>query len=294
MVPSPPSRPLIAAQPRTRSHRTLALVPRSSLMTSSMKPAFTLRSAWVARGRSAVAHLLGLCSVGLNALFRPGPVVRWLSRRFPEVLFHEPAADSLIGLSFDDSPHATLTPRILDVLAAHGAHATFFMIGEHVAGNEVVVRRLIADGHEVGNHMMSDTSSAALPPAEFERQLRQTHALLDPFGPVRWFRPGHGWFNRRMLDQIHRHGYRCAMASAYALEFLPVSAPYAARHTLRNIRPGGVIVLHDGAADRERTVGVLERILPALRRRGYRIVTLSELVAAGQPPEAMSSGRTTP
>ena len=47
----------------------------------------------------------------------------------------------------------------------------------------------------------------------------------DPFGPVRWFRPGHTWFNRRMLDQIHRHGYRCAMASAYALEFLPISAP---------------------------------------------------------------------
>ena len=124
--------------------------------------------------------------------------------------------------------------------------------------------------------------SARLPAAEFERQLLQTHELLARFGPVRWFRPGHTWFNRRMLDQIHRHGYRCAMASAYALEFLPVSAPYAARHILLNVRPGGVIILHDGTADQERTVGVLERILPALRRRGYRVVTISELAAAGQ------------
>ncbi len=234
--------------------------------------------------RKGAAHLLGLFSLLIAALLRPGPVVRWLSRRFPDVLFQQANAGRLVALSFDDSPHPMVTPRILDVLAEHEARATFFMIGEQVAGNEAVVRRLITDGHEVGNHMMSDALSARLPAAEFERQLLQTHALLAPFGPVRWFRPGHGWFTRRMLDQIHAHGYRCAMASAFALEFLPVSAPYAARHILLTVRPGGLIVLHDGAADRERTVGVLECILPALRRRGYRVVTVSELAAAGPAP----------
>jgi peptidoglycan/xylan/chitin deacetylase (PgdA/CDA1 family) len=142
------------------------------------------------------------------------------------------------------------------------------------------VRRLVNEGHELGNHMMSDAPSTRLPAAEFERQLLQTHELLAPFGPVRWFRPGHAWFNRRMLDQLHRRGYRCAMASAYALEFLPVSAPYAAQHILLNVGPGGVIILHDDAVDQERTVAVLERILPALRHRGYRVVTLSELAKA--------------
>ena len=234
--------------------------------------------------RKGVAHLLGLVSVVVAALLRPGPVVRWLSRRFPDVLFHQTNAGPLVALTFDDSPHATLTPRILDVLAEHDAHATFFMIGEHVAGNEEVVRRLVAEGHELGNHMLSDAPSARLPTAEFVRQLRQTHEVLAPFGPVRWFRPGHTWFNRRMLDQLQAHGYRCAMASTYALEFLPISAPYAAHHILLNVRPGGVIILHDAAADQERTIAVLERILPALRRRGYRIVTISELAAAGQAP----------
>jgi peptidoglycan/xylan/chitin deacetylase (PgdA/CDA1 family) len=232
--------------------------------------------------RQGVAHLLGLCSVFAAALIRPGPVVRWLSRRFPDVLFERANVGPLVALSFDDSPHPTLTPRILDVLAEHDAHATFFVIGEHVAGNEEIVRRLVDEGHELGNHMMSDAASAGLPAVEFERQLLQTHALLTRFGPVRWFRPGHTWFNRRMLDQIHRHDYRCAMASTYALEFLPVSAPYAARHILLNVRPGGVIILHDGAAGQERTVGVLQRILPALRRRGYQVVTISDLAAAGQ------------
>ncbi len=235
--------------------------------------------------RSVGVHLLGLFSLAVNGVCRPGLVVRWLSRRFPDVLFHQPKAGRLIALSFDDSPHETLTTRILDLLAEYDARATFFMIGEHIPGNEEVIRRLVAEGHEVGNHMMSDASSAELPPDEFERQLLRVHELLAPFGPVRWFRPGHGWFNQRMLDQVHRHDYRCGMASAYALEFLPVPAPYAARHILRNIRPGGVIVLHDGKADRVRTVAVLKRILPELRRRGYRIVTMSELESAAAADE---------
>jgi peptidoglycan-N-acetylglucosamine deacetylase len=242
--------------------------------------------------RQGGMHLLGLFSVAVVALIRPSPVVRWLSRRFLDVLFEQANAGPRVALSFDDSPHPTLTPRILDVLAEYGAHATFFMIGEHVAGNEEIMRRLVDEGHELGNHMMSDVPSARLPAAEFERQLLQTHEVLARFGPVRWFRPGHTWFNRRMLDQLHRHGYRCAMASTYALEFLPVPAPYAARHILLNVRPGGVIVLHDGAADRERTVAVLQRVLPALRRRGYQVVTVSELAATGRAPgvDQASSG----
>ena len=179
-------------------------------------------------------YLLGQVAVGANAMLRPGPVVRWLSRRFPEVLFHQEGAGPLVALTFDDSPHETLTPRILDLLAEHEARATFFMIGAHIPGNEEVIRRLVAAGHELGNHMMSDSRSSYLAPDEFERQLRQTHELIAPFGPVRWFRPGHGWFDRRMLGQLQAHGYQCAMASAYSYEFLTISAPYARRMRRRS------------------------------------------------------------
>jgi peptidoglycan/xylan/chitin deacetylase (PgdA/CDA1 family) len=234
--------------------------------------------------RAGGSHLLGLLAVGLGAILRPGLVVRRLNRRFPDVLFHQPEAGPLVALTFDDSPHETLTPRILDLLAAHEARATFFMIGEHIAGNEEVVRRLVTEGHELGHHMMTDEPSVRLSAAEFEREFLETHELLSAFGPVLWFRPGHGWFNRRMLDQVHRLGYRCAMASAYSWEFLPIAGSYQARQILTYIRPGGIIVIHDGAADRERTVAALEVVLPALRQRGYRVVTLSELAARSASP----------
>jgi peptidoglycan/xylan/chitin deacetylase (PgdA/CDA1 family) len=240
--------------------------------------------------RKGVALALSLCALVAVALIRPGPVVRWLGRRFPDVLFRLETAEPLVALSIDDSPHPTLTPRILDVLAEHAARATFFVIGERVPGNEGIVRRLVDEGHELGNHLMADGPSARLPAAEFERQLLQTHELLAPYGPIRWFRPGHGWFSRRMLDQLRSHGYRCALASAYAFEFHVPSARYAARHILLNTHPGAVIVLHDGAADRERTVAVLQRLLPALRRRGYHVVTLSELAACRPDLDQLHAG----
>ena len=230
--------------------------------------------------RKAIALALGIGALLLAALIRPQPIVQLLARRFPDVLFFAETTEPLIALTFDDSPHATLTPRILDTLADHGAHATFFVIGAHVPGNEDILRRIVAEGHELGNHMLSDAPSARLPPDEFATHLQQTHELLAPYGPIRWYRPGHGWFNRPMLDRVHAQGYRCAIASAFAFEFHIPFAGYAARHILLHARPGAVIVLHDGQADRERTVDTLRRLLPMLKQRGYRVVTLSELGAA--------------
>lgn len=168
-------------------------------------------------------------------------------------------------------------PGILEVLAEQDAQATFFLIGEQVPGNEGIVRRMVEEGHELGNHLMADAPSVSLSAEEFERQLLQTHDLLSPFGPVRWFRPGSGWYRRRMLKQLGRHGYRCALGSAYAYDCHIRSERYVSRHILLNTRPSSVIILHDGGEDRERTVTVLRRVLPELRRRGYRMVTLSEL-----------------
>ena len=88
-----------------------------------------------------------------------------------------------------------------------------------------------------------------------------------------------------MLDQIQRHGYRCAMASAYAYDPQIRSAWYVSRHILHNTRAGSVIVLHDGAGCGPRTVVVLRHVLPQLQGRGYRVVTLSE------PPRRRPGGR---
>jgi peptidoglycan/xylan/chitin deacetylase (PgdA/CDA1 family) len=239
--------------------------------------------------RKSVALGLGLGALLLAALIRPVPIVRWLARRYPDVFFQLETNEPRVALTIDDSPHPTLTPRILDVLAEHDAHATFFLVGERIPGNEEIIRRMVDEGHELGNHLMTVVPSIRLPAAEFERQLRQTHDLLAPYGPVRWCRPGSGWYNRRMLEQLRAHDYRCAMASAYAYDPQVRSTWYVTRHILLNTRPGAVMVLHDGAPSGERTIAVLRRLLPELQRRGYRVVTLSELAEQNEAHPAITA-----
>ncbi len=210
--------------------------------------------------------------------WQPRFLLRFIAAFIPDVLFFVDTEQPLVALTIDDAPYHTLTPRILDVLANHDAHATFFVIGDHVPGNEHVLHRVVADGHELGNHDFRDYPSMRLSAAEFARQLHLTHQQLVPFGPIRYFRPASGWFNQRLLQQLRPYAYRCVLGSAYPEDLLSFPS-YLAYHILFNTQPGSIIVLHDGSEQRARTVTVLERVLPELQRRGYRVVTVSELLA---------------
>lgn len=211
----------------------------------------------------------------------PGLVER-VAERNPEVLFHVDTADPVVALTIDDGPHPELSPRILDLLAEHDAHATFFLMGARVPGNEGVVRRMVREGHELGNHMMTATPSILLSPEAFARRMRQADSLLAPYGEVRWLRPASAWFDDRMLRQIEAAGYRCALGSVYPNDAQNPFSSYHVRYILRHVRPGAVIILHEGTRRRERILQTLGRVLPELRRRGYRVVTLSELAAHEQ------------
>lgn len=155
--------------------------------------------------------LLAAASSGLSCR----AVVQWkvshLVRDNPQVLYRVETRAKAIALTIDDGPDAATTPEILSVLERNGAHATFFIITSRVPGNEELLRRIVAEGHELGNHLLQDEPSLKLPPAEFERQLVKSHDVLSPFATVRWFRPGSGKYEARMLATLEAHGYRCAL-----------------------------------------------------------------------------------
>ncbi len=199
-----------------------------------------------------------------------------------EVLFHVDIPNKVVALTIDDGPHAGLTPKILDTLAVYDVPATFFIIGNRVEGNEDLLARIVAEGHELGNHLMSDERSIALNAAEFERQLAETHKLITNYGPVRWFRPGSGFYNERMLAQVRPFQYRTVVGSIYPYDAHVHSVEFASSYILGNAQPGSIIILHDGGPEREATPDILQRIIPALHKRGYRFATLSELTEIGQ------------
>ncbi len=228
---------------------------------------------------------LGVGAAVLSFLFlllrQPPWLVRMIAERTPGVLYFVDTPEPVVALTLDDGPDGDTTDRILQLLERHAARATFFLISDRIPGNEGVVAKIVEQGHEIGNHLTRDTPSIKLSPAEFEDALLEAHEVLSRFASPRWARPGGGWFSASMLNIMGRHGYRCALASVYPYDpHIPFTA-YTVRHVLSNTRPGAVIALHDGGTRGQRTLAALERILPELARRGFRVVTLSELVEGG-------------
>lgn len=222
----------------------------------------------------------------------PNTLIRYFAARWPDVLWHIPIKAKVIALTIDDAP-SSYTPEILDVLKENGAQATFFVIGGQVAGREDVLEGIVRDGMEMGNHAMHDEPSRSLAPEQLAEELREvegyinaTYTSLDTARPQnRFFRPGSGFFNERMRQQVGELGFKMVLGSIYPHD---PQIPYPsvnARHILSTVRPGGIIICHDR---RSWTVPMLKKVLPELKRRGYRVTSLTGLLDAQR--EEMRAG----
>jgi peptidoglycan/xylan/chitin deacetylase (PgdA/CDA1 family) len=229
---------------------------------------------------AAAAAAAALAVAGVLFWTAPSWLIDWLARRAPGCLYRVPTREPLVALTIDDGPDPATTPLVLEQLREHDARATFFLIGSRVTGRELLVRAIVAERHELGNHLMHDRPSIRLPADTFAADLLRTGQILESFAPVRWARPSSGWYTSAMVAAVERMGYRCALGSVYPIDATIPSAAFAARYILRNTRPGAVLVLHDGGGRGRRTARVLAKVLPELRARGYQVVSLGELTAA--------------
>ncbi len=244
----------------------------------------------VAAGRTKARRLTGFAIAALAAMAAalaacaPRVVTGPAALLFPGCLFEvrlaEPRRAPMLALTIDDAPDPATTPAILDTLRAYGARATFFVITGQMTADRRVVERMRREGHEIGNHFTRDRASIRLDSAAFERDLAAADSALRAYGPVRWARPGSGWYTRRMVRAMHRNGYGCALGTVYPLDVAHDWPTLSARYILAHAQPGTIVILHDRDRRGVRTAEVLGRVLPQLRKRGYRVVTLSELAQA--------------
>ncbi|KAF2625331.1 carbohydrate esterase family 4 protein [Macroventuria anomochaeta] len=213
----------------------------------------------------------------------PNTLIRYFQRRWPDVLWHVPTSQKVIGLTIDDAP-SEYTRGILEVLKENEAKATFFVIGGQVPGREGILEDMVKTGMELGNHAMHDEPSRSLSLAQLESEMKQvesaindTYAALELPRPPKYFRPGSGFFSTRMRAQIKEMGYQMVLGSIYPHD---PQIPYPginARHILSMARPGGIIICHDR---RGWTEPMLRKVLPELKRRGYTITTVTGLLEA--------------
>ena len=232
--------------------------------------------------------LAGVIALTLSGCM-PAWVVDGVAAGNPGCLYNVPRDDKTIALTLDDGPDSTTTPELLRILASNNARATFFLISSHMPGNDTLVARLVREGHEIGNHFSENRASIALPPRAFLRSFLTADSVLRKFAPVRWVRPGSGLYNERMVRTFREHGYRCALGSVYPFDPQIPWPAYSRWMIRRHVRPGAIIILHDGGYKGRNTIKTLSTLLPELTRNGYRIVTLSELIASTAPRRAAKS-----
>ena len=237
--------------------------------------------------RRLIGLLLGLivATCGAILMLQPRWILRQLTANTGEVLYSVETDLPLVALTIDDGPDSQTTPLILDTLARYDASATFFVLAEHVPGNESLLKRMVDEGHEIGNHMVTDQPSIRLSESDFEQRLLKARQAIAPYTNSTWFRPGSGWYNRSMLAILARYGYQTVLGSIYPWDAHVPSSRFAVRYILNRVYPGAVIVLHDVESRGARTAVTLDAILPELNARGFRIVTLTELMQAAASRE---------
>jgi peptidoglycan/xylan/chitin deacetylase (PgdA/CDA1 family) len=210
---------------------------------------------------------------------QPKVVLTWLSAQNPDVLYFVNTDIKVVALTIDDAPHAAVTPLLLDVLKKYSAHATFFVIGGNIPGNENLVDRMRREGHEIGNHLAKDFPSIFLDKKEFEDQLVRVDKLINPGSANKWFRPGSAFYTAGMIKLAKKCSYRCCLGSVYPFDIVFRKASIISKFIISRVFPGAIILIHDGKPDRIRSVEVLKTVLPELIREGYKVVTLSELIS---------------
>ena len=187
--------------------------------------------------------------------------------------------EKLIALTFDDGPTQLGVDAVLPVLERYGAHATFFLVGTQMESNPGQAQYLVAAGHELGNHSYYHQRMIGLFPGAYEAEIRRTDALLRAAGEAhpRFFRPPNGKKLTGLPIAVSRTGYQ-TVTWDYEDQMSAPSARAFADTTLARVKPGSIVVMHIMYGPGQIQRDALPLILEGLKARGYRAVTVSELL----------------
>jgi len=236
----------------------------------------------------AIPIVVGLAVLSSALIAAPALVLEWVKRNSPEVVFQVPIEERVVALTIDDGPSES-TREILDVLEEYGAEATFFVIGSQVEVRPELVREILEAGHELGHHMMEDVPSRDLPEGEFQERFQKMEGILASHGGSWLFRPASGWYDDKMVDFAREQGYLTVLGSVYPFDAQVSSSGFSSWYVRQHVGPGDIMVLHEGMGRGVRTADALRTILPDLRKQGYRVVSVSRLLALAAEEEVAGS-----
>jgi len=198
----------------------------------------------------------------------------WLKMLYPTCLWNYPATPDVkrIYLSFDDGPHPTATPFVLDELKKYNARASFFCIGKNVIAEPKIYKRILMEGHRVGNHTFNHLNGWKTDNKIYLQNIEQAHELIDSD----LFRPPYGRATafqiRNLIDKLH---YKVVMWDVLSGDFdLKVDGKKAAERVIQKSKSGSIIVFHDSAKAYRVLQVALPVVLAYFSGAGYSFETI--------------------
>jgi peptidoglycan/xylan/chitin deacetylase (PgdA/CDA1 family) len=200
------------------------------------------------------------------------------------------SSEKIVALTFDDGPSRDWTPKILDELKRANIKATFFMLGEHVLKHPDIAKRVVQEGHEVGNHTYDHHVLIYYKDDELEKEIRNAERVIrDATGVTTvHFRPPKAWLTPSEKIKISSMGYKVVLWSLNSKDWVNFDDKYIIRYIESNVRPGDILLFHDSGGvfsteggNRQETVKTIFRLVEKLGEKGYRFVTITELLKHG-------------
>lgn len=182
-----------------------------------------------------------------------------------------------VALTFDDGPNPVTTPQVLDILKRYDAKATFFIIGQRIAGQEVLLQKIVAQGNEIGNHTWSHPNLADLSVQEIKQEVTSTNEAIEKaiHKKPTLLRPPYGSTNATVQAAA---GMKEIMWTVDTLDWQNHSTAGIMKNVKEQLTPGGIILMHD---IHQTSVDALPTVLDYLKAQGYEVVTVSELYGYG-------------
>jgi peptidoglycan/xylan/chitin deacetylase (PgdA/CDA1 family) len=195
--------------------------------------------------------------------------------RAPGTYYMAHTQEKVVALTFDDGPDPTDTPDVLDILKEKKVRATFFVLGQAAQSNPYLLKRLVNEGHEIGNHSFNHDYQQRRLVEEMNQTDKEIFAATGTH--TYFYRPPGGFLSKSQLEIIKGNGHVVALWSVDSKDWRNPGIKQIVDNVIKHVFPGAIILMHDGGYHRTQTVKALGPIIDALQERGYRLVTLSEL-----------------
>jgi peptidoglycan/xylan/chitin deacetylase (PgdA/CDA1 family) len=204
----------------------------------------------------------------------PARIPSWVKWVYPSFVWQMPGDEKALYLTFDDGPHPTITPIVLDLLSKYNAKATFFCIGDRAKRYPEILQRIRQEGHAIGNHTQHHVNGWATLDRDYIDQVNQAAEFI----PSKLFRPPYGRIKRNQAGLLQKEGYKVVMWTILSADYdHKLSNEECLSRVVRRIESGDIYLFHDSEKGEERMLAVLPRLLKVATDKGFLFKKIEEV-----------------